>query len=204
MDALQEMAKEMKLKIRLNCLPGKFIHQNFEIAFVRIGHDADMSKVAQKVNRAIHIGNTRLFDEDPRFGLITLTEIASRALSTGTNDPGTAIQIIGSLERLLFLWNAEIENSTESNVLYDCIEVPQNSMEDFFDDSFRPISRDGADNIEVMLRLQKTFTSLETIKNAEIKAAAIQYSKYAFNRAELAIKLKHDLDTIEKRCLFNK
>jgi len=204
MDALQELAKEMKLKIRLNCLPGKLIHENFEIAFIRSGHDADMSKVSQKINRAIHIGHTRLFDDDPRFGLITLTEIASRALSIGTNDPGTAIQIIGSLERLLFLWNAANENSTESNVLYDCIEVPRISMEDFFDDAFRPISRDGAGNIEVMLRLQKAFSSLETINQAEIKAAAIQYSKYAFNRAKLAMKLESDLDILEKKCLLIK
>jgi len=77
-------------------------------------------------------------------------------------------------------------------------------MEDFFDDVFRPISRDGAENIEVMLRLQIAFNSLYTINHAEIKAAAIQYSKYAFNRAELVIKLKHDLDILEKKCLFCK
>jgi hypothetical protein len=53
-----------------------------------------------------------------------------------------------------------------------------------------------------MLRLQKAFTSLETINHAEIKAAAIKYSKYAFNSAELAIKLKNDLDILEKHCLF--
>ena len=204
MDALQKLAKEIGLKIRLNCLPGKFIHENTEIAFIRSSQDIDMNEVIQKVNDAIHVDHTRLFDEDPRFGLIALTEIASRALSPGINDPGTAIQIIGSHERLLFLWNDEIENSTESDVLYDCIEVPQFSMEDFFDDAFRPISRDGADNIEVMLRLQKALNSLATINQADIKAAAILYSKYAFNRAELAIKLKQDLDTIKKECLFNK
>lgn len=204
MDALQKLAKEMSLKIRLNCLQGKFVHENSEIAFISSNQDLDMSKVTQKVNGAIHVGHTRLFDEDPRFGLIALAEIASRALSTGINDPGTAIQIIGSHERLLFLWNVEIENSTESNVLYDCIEIPQISMEDFFDDAFRSVSRDGAEYIEVMLRLQKAFNSLETINHAEIKAAAIQYSKYAFNRAELAIKLKHDLDILEKQCLFSK
>jgi uncharacterized membrane protein len=204
MDALQKLAKEMGLKIRLNCLPGKFVHGNSEIAFIRSSQDVDMGKVTQKVNGAIHVGHTRLFDEDPRFGLIALAEIASRALSTGINDPGTAIQIIGSQVRLFFLWKEEIENSTESKVLYDCIEVPQISMEDFFDDAFRSVSRDGAEYIEVMLRLQKAFDSLETINHAEIKAAAIQYSKYAFNRAELAIKLKHDLDILEKRCLFSK
>ncbi len=204
MHVLQDLAKEMGLKIQLNCLPGKFVHKKFVIAFISSNQDLDMSKVTQKVNGAIHVGHTRLFDEDPRFGLIALAEIASRALSTGINDPGTAIQIIGSQERLFFLWNDEIENSTESKLLYDCIEVPQISMEDFFDDAFRSVSRDGAGYIEVMLRLQKTFNSLETINHAEIKAAAIQYSKYAFNSAELAIKMKHDLDILEKQCLFSK
>jgi uncharacterized membrane protein len=39
----------------------------------------------------------------PRFGLITLSEIASRALSPAVNDPGTAIQIISSHVRLFSL-----------------------------------------------------------------------------------------------------
>jgi uncharacterized membrane protein len=44
----------------------------------------------------------RYFHEDPRFGLITLSEIASRALSV--NDPSTAIQIISSHVRLFSVW----------------------------------------------------------------------------------------------------
>jgi uncharacterized membrane protein len=204
MDDLQELANDKSLKIRLNCIPGKFIHENFEIAFIQSGQDIDMSELTQKVNNAIHIGQTRLFDEDPRFGFITLTEIACRALSPGINDPGTAIQIIGSHERLFFLWNEAQEKSKDSKVLYDCVEVPEISMQDFFDDAFRPISRDGADNLEVMLRLQKAFSSLSTISHHEIKAASVQYSKYAFNRAELAIKFNQDLHILEKQSLFNK
>ncbi len=204
MDALQELSKELDLKIRLNCIPGKFIHKNFASAFIRSSKVVDMNEITQKVNDAIDVGHTRLFEDDPRFGLIALSEIASRALSSGINDPGTAIQIIGSHERLFFLWNDEIENNTETDVLYDCIEVPQISMVDFFDDAFRPVSRDGSENIEVMLRLQKAFNSLKTINNAEIKAIAIQYSEFAFDSAKLGLKLKHDLDILEKKCLFNK
>jgi uncharacterized membrane protein len=37
------------------------------------------------------IGDGRLYDDDPRFGLVVLSEIAGRALSPGVNDPGTAI-----------------------------------------------------------------------------------------------------------------
>ena len=77
-------------------------------------------------------------------------------------------------------------------------------MQDFFDDAFRPISRDGAENIEVMLRLQKALNSLETINNYEIKDVAFQYSKSAFYRAKLVIKFKEDLEILEKQCLFNK
>lgn len=202
MEALQALAKEKGLKIQLNCLPGKFIHKNFEITSFTSDQDLNLAEITQKINNAIHIGDTRLFDEDPRFGFIALTEIASRALSPGINDPGTAIQIIGSHERLFFLWNEAIENNEESTIRYDCIAVPQISMVDFFDDAFRPISRDGADNIEVMLRLQKAFKSIETINHEDIKKTATQYSKEAYNRAELAIKFKPDLDVLKKGCLF--
>lgn len=203
MNALQELAKDNGLKIRLNCLPGKSVHENFEIVFVQFKQDFDIKNITEKINNAIQIGQTRLFDDDPRFGLITLSEIASRALSPGINDPGTAIQVIGSQERLLFLWNEEIEKNTENKILYDCIEVPKISMEDFYDDAFRPISRDGAAFIEVMLRLQKTFNSLATMQQNEIKTASIQCSRLAFNRAELVMKFKQDLELLEKHCLFN-
>lgn len=199
---LQALAKEKGFKIQLNCLPGDFIHKNFAItSFTNIA-GLDLDKITKKINDAIHVGDTRWFDEDPRFGFIALTEIASKALSSGINDPGTAIQIIGSHERLFFLWNESIENKKENSILYDCITVPDISMIDFFDDAFRPISRDGANNIEVMLRLQKVFKSIETINHEDIKQLAMQYSKEAYYRAELSINFRPDLDILKKECLF--
>lgn len=56
----------------------------------------EMSQIA----RAFLIGDERTFDDDPRFGLVVLSEIASRALSPAVNDPGTAIDIIGTFVRL--------------------------------------------------------------------------------------------------------
>jgi uncharacterized membrane protein len=75
-------------------------------------------------------------------------------------------------------------------------------MVDFFDDAFRPISRDGAGNIEVLLRLQKAFKSIETINHEDIKKLAIQYSKEVYKRAELSMKFKPDLDVLKKECLL--
>jgi uncharacterized membrane protein len=202
MAALQALAKEKGLKLQLNCLPGDFIHKNFAITSFTNIEDLDLDEIAKKMNDAIHVGDTRWFEKDPRFGFIALTEIASKALSPGINDPGTAIQIIGSHERLFFLWNESFENDQKNEILYDCLTVPKISMVDFFDDAFRPIARDGAGNIEVMLRLQKVFKSIETINHEEIKKLAIHYSKEAYKRAELSMKFKPDLDVLKKECLF--
>ena len=202
LETLQLLAEEKDLKIRLNCLPGKVVHKNYSIAHFSSNQDLDIDQIQQSINNAIIVGQTRQFDEDPRFGLISLTEIASRALSPGINDPGTAIQIIGSHERLFFLWQKEDVNSNEAHVAYDRLEVPNISMKDFFDDAFRPIARDGSNNIEVMLRLQKAFNSLATIDNGEIKESAIRNSEEAYKRAEKAIEFTNDLDTLRKACLF--
>lgn len=202
LDAIQLLAEEMELHIRLNCIPGKFVHKNFVIAQFSSNHKVDVPQIQKRISEAIIIGNTRLFDEDPRFGLISLTEIASRALSPGINDPGTAIQIIGSHERLFFLWQKEIGNGNEKEIKYNRIEVPKISMEDFFEDAFRPIARDGADNIEVMLRLQKAFSSIATINNSEIREIAKRHSKTSYGRAEKAIKFEQDLDILLKKSLF--
>lgn len=207
LEELQVLAEEYDLKIRLNCIPGKFVHKNYTIVFFSTNQELEIEEIRKRINDAFVVGQTRFFDEDPRFGLISLTEIASRALSPGINDPGTAIQIIGSHERLFFLWQKEIENKKQNNnkeeVTYNRLEVPNIAIEDFFDDAFRPIARDGADNIEVMLRLQKAFKAIVTINNSDLKVNAIQNSKEAYNRAEKAIKFKHDLEILEKQCLFN-
>ncbi len=58
----------------------------------------------EKATRAFSIGTIRTFDQDPRFGLCVLTEIAERALSPAVNDPGTAIDILGRAVRVLSLW----------------------------------------------------------------------------------------------------
>lgn len=202
--SLQLLAKDNEMTIQLNCIPGKFVNKNFAVAEFSSKQQLNMDEIQKGINKSIVIGNARLFDEDPRFGLISLTEIASRALSPGINDPGTAIQILGCHERLFFLWSNTVEKNSEQEDVYNRVVVPKIAMEDFFDDAFRPISRDGADNIEVMLRLQKALTSIATINNSEIKQAAINYSEKAYRRAELALEFKEDLDTLKTHCLFNK
>lgn len=69
-------------------------------------------------------------------------------------------------------------------------------------DAFRPIARDGADNIEVMLRLQKAFSSIATINNSDIKEIAKRHSKSSYERAKKAIEFEQDHNILLQQSLF--
>ena len=50
---------------------------------------------------AVVVGIERSFDQDPGFAFSLLADIGLRALSTSVNDPGTAVQVLDTLEPML-------------------------------------------------------------------------------------------------------
>lgn len=96
MDWLQDSAETLDCQIYLAALPGAFVHPGKVVAYVL----GNLPEDPDKITRAFTIGNTRSFEQDPRFGLAVLAEIAERALSPAVNDPGTAIDILGRAVRL--------------------------------------------------------------------------------------------------------
>lgn len=204
MDKLQQLAENKMVHFLLNCLPGTFVTPDKPVAFI-IGTNVSLSSEEQtKLKKAFTIATSRSFHDDPRFGLIALSEIASRALSPGINDPGTAIAILGSHVRLFSLWVEEEKKKAPAKVNYDRIEVPEVSTADMFDDAFRPIARDGANNLEVMIRLQKALITISYLGSSLVKDIALSHSRQAFERAELEMDFKRDLETLRNECLFTK
>ena len=199
MDALQKGAEKHNTTVLLNCQPGTYATPGRPIAFIASSQLTEEQKEA--FGKAITIGRTRLYDEDPRFGLIALSEIGSRALSPGINDPGTAIAIIGSQVRVFSEVIRIAPEDISTEVKYTHVQVPPLSMDDLFEDAFRAITRDGADNIEVMTRMQKAFRSLASLPNNDVKRLALQYSQSAYKRAAEEIKFEDDLKALKALCL---
>jgi len=203
-NTLQMCAEELKILITVAALPGTFSAPGRVLAYVAADSgnlsDIDTSKIAQ----AFLIGNDRKFDDDPRFGLLVLSEIAGRALSPAINDPGTAIKIIGAFVRLFAIWNEPIDESDVRR--YECnrVAVPEISLQDMFDDAFTAIARDGAGVIEVTIRLQKAFESLATIGDAQMRDIALHHARLALARAEITLELPEDLELIRKVTQFAK
>jgi uncharacterized membrane protein len=175
---LQACAEEMKAKVYLNRLPGGFVTVRGPLLMVD-GAEPDEGHI-DRLRSAFSIDHERLFDEDPRFGLIVLSEIASRALSPAVNDPGTAISVLTRLVRILAIW----EDDFDAEVAYEDVYVPPITAAEVIEDAFRPIARDGAGMIEVQVRLQKSLADLAQASPGVFGARAMAMSRYALKRAE--------------------
>ena len=186
-DALQAWATRTKARVQVAALPGTFIAPGRPLAYVRFDEDTQPCDALDAVVSAFETGRERLFSDDPRFGLVVLSEIAGRALSPGINDPGSAITVIGVVVRLLSLLAEPAEKAAEPACTR--VEVPELDMQDMFDDAFTAIARDGASSIEVMVRLQKAFQALSLAENQDMAAAARGFARTALIRAENALQL---------------
>ena len=204
MDNLQEVATRLEIIITLNCMPGTFISPDRIIAYIISGDEEISIDDKNKLRKAFIINTTRSYYADPRFGLIALSEIASRALSPGINDPGTAISIINSYVRLFHLWFKKNDTVSSPDIKYTRIEVPEIVPEDIFTDAFRPIARDGAGNIEVMIRIQKAFTSIYSFVPNEVKNIVIANSREANERAEKSFAYTGDIEQLKRESLHLK
>ncbi len=194
--ALQAWAEKAQVRIIVAALPGMLATPDKALVYIS-GHPCDQTwDDCKKIAEAFQIGRARLFDDDPRFGLVVLSEIAGRALSPAVNDPGTAIDIIGTLLRLFIQWNEPILAEDEQKPKYDRVEVPLLSVCDMFDDAFTAIARDGSGVVEVSIRLQKALQTLASIGDTEMRDVAQQFAKIALERARISMDIKDDLAAV--------
>jgi uncharacterized membrane protein len=156
--ALGKCATDAGITIHVVALPGTLVHPNR--ALLRIEGAAD-DVVQDTLRRAFTVERHRSFDQDPRLGLIALSEIGSRALSPAVNDPGTAIEVLNALHRVFGNLPPE-RPSPEILTERAAVHVPSHDVPTMLVDAFRPIARDGGASVEVMIRLTKTLAALYT------------------------------------------
>jgi uncharacterized membrane protein len=189
MAKLQEIAEEAGTIIYSLALPGTFVDGRRPLARVT-SQDGD---VHAAISQAYSLARERSFDQDPRFGLSVLTEIAQRALSPAVNDPGTAIDVIGRSVRLLAIWD---EPEEREPVRFPNVHVPSVKLAELFDDAYAPIARDGASIAEVHVRLQKAFAALAAFDDPRFRIEAARHSRMALRRAEAALTLDEDIEAV--------
>lgn len=199
MEKLQACAEESGCHVTVLALPGTFVSAGRALFCI----DGGRPRPAEDFLSAVTIGRNRTFEDDPRFGLLALSEIADKALSPGINDPGTAIDVIGTMVRLFTLWQTPLQADQRLEIAYDRICVPHLSVDDMFGDAFTAIARDGAGFIEVAVRLQKALCALAESGDEAVSAAARKYSRLALTRSESAMKHEDDIQAARHAAAFS-
>jgi uncharacterized membrane protein len=194
--ALQLYAEEADLHVYVMLLPGSFASPRRPLVTIAVaeedGETEDLDP--QRILDAFVIGTTRTFYDDPRYSLVVLSEIGSRALSPAVNDPGTAIHVLGSLVRLLSTWAEVVSEKGEKKVLFDRILLPEIAVSDMFD----AIARDGASMIEVAIRLQKSLAALAALAPDLFRDAAMTQAHRALRHGEKCLRLEEDVERLRQ------
>lgn len=201
--AISGCTEALDVDAQVCAVPGAFVYEGTALA--RLGRpvpDPDTEDAAdtalEEVRAAFTIGRERSYDQDPRFGLAVLSEIAQRALSPAVNDPGTAIDVIGRCTRLLTLWANRTTTDALPEPRHPRVRVPLLTAADLFDDAFRLIARDGAALVEVQLRLQKALRALAHMGDTAFQAAARRQADLALQRSEEAMAQDADRERVRE------
>ncbi len=111
---------------------------------------------------ALETGPDRTFDQDPKYALRLLVDIAIKALSPAINDPTTAVQALDQIQdHLLRLGRRRLEigavRDSEGTLR---LVVPHPTWEDFLRLGFDEICFCGATSVQVMRRMRALISDL--------------------------------------------
>ena len=196
--ALQELAERGGFRLWVEADPGAFVHLGRPLVLCdALPRDAaERAALEARLASAFSVGHGRSYDQDPRFGLIALAEIAQRALSPAVNDPGTALDILSRLARVLADWRTD--PVPEPALRFPAVHLRALDPGDLLRDAFDSIARDGAGVIEVMVRLQQVLAALAEIAPARFAPAAARRAERAAQLAVQALPLEEDRARIQK------
>lgn len=199
-EALQQAAKNHGVTLYLTSRVGEMVFRGEPMAYFAITEpgkkDFDRESVRTRLCKLIHIRDVRTYAQNPGFGLQVLSEIGSKALSSGINDAGTAVDVITRITRILDDYTPPEEN--ECDVTRDCLYVPPLDPEALLRAGFDGVARDGRDLIEVQGALQTVLGLLANHRDAQMRAGATALRERYYEAALQALDDPADLARLER------
>ena len=124
----------------------------------------------------VRLGRERTFEQDPKYPIRLLVDIAIKALSPAINDPTTAVQTIDQLEDLLRrLGAAELDAgyaADETGALR--LVFPTPTWEDYLTLAFDEIRQFGSSSVQVLRRMRSALVGLTDSLPSEDRAEAVR------------------------------
>jgi uncharacterized membrane protein len=123
----------------------------------------------KELSACVHLDEQRTFEQDPKYAMRLLVDVAIKALSPAINDPTTAVQAIDQIEDMLRrLTKCDLEACRafdEDGDLRVIYRMP--TWEDYLALAFDEIRQFGSTSIQVMRRLRAALVELAACVDGE-------------------------------------
>ncbi len=195
-EAIEKVVDTQEGKFYLLAEPGTFVHLHRPLGRLVGPYQGVPRDVADEVAEAFTVGDARTTLQDARFGLLIIGEAASRALSPGINDPGTAIDSAVTASRAICAWHEETLGADRELKRPWLYANPLNITE-LLDCAYAPIARYGSSQSEVVIRLLKILDGIAAL-DLRYRQPARDFSDSMLARAKLHISFDSDWESIQK------
>jgi uncharacterized membrane protein len=169
--ALVTLARNANATIVLDCAVGDTLVMDTTVLRV---HGAAETLPEAQLMKSIALTNDRTFEQDPKYVLRLLVDIAIKALSPAINDPTTAVQALDQIEDLLRrLAKCRLDAgyaSDDNGVLRVIFPLP--TWDDYLSLAFDEIRQFGTTSVQVMRRLRSALVGLAETAGTPARAEA--------------------------------
>ncbi len=159
---LLRLAETNRVVIEMAASIGDTVVERMPLLYVRgAGETLD----ERRLRDAIDLGPERTFEQDPKYAIRLLVDIAIKALSPAVNDPTTAVQALDQIADLLMrlgLCQLDIGGFRDDAGQLRLI-VPLPSWEDFLRLALDEIRFYGATSVQVMRRMNALLIDLRSV-----------------------------------------
>jgi uncharacterized membrane protein len=141
------------------------------------------------LHRAVELQRERTFEQDPKYALRLLVDIAIKALSPAINDPTTAVQALDHIEdllRRLASRRLDVGQVQDGNGMLRLI-FPMPRWDDFLMLAFDEIRICGATSLQVIRRLRTALFDLARIAPPDKRELVQRYIAHLDTTIKTAI-----------------
>lgn len=171
--SLIALAQGAGARIRMDCAVGDMLMDGSVMLRV-IGAAGPLPEAA--LRKAVHLGSDRTFEQDPKYPIRLLVDIAIKALSPAINDPTTAVQALDQIEDLLRrLARCDLSDGRLSDAAGEVrLVYPTPDWEDYLALGFDEIRVFGATSVQVMRRLRSALLGLAELLGENERAGNVR------------------------------
>jgi uncharacterized membrane protein len=176
--SLVRQATQAGAVIVMACAVGDTLVENTTILRV---HGAKEVVPDHRMARALRLEIDRTFEQDPKYPIRLLVDIAIKALSPAINDPTTAVQAIDQIEDLLYRLGRRDLDAGYAKDAKGVVRLiyPMPTFEDYLTLAFDEIRQYGIGSVPVLRRLRSALIGVsDSLAKADRIAVVQQYLKH--------------------------